>query len=103
MVGDKEISINKLNLIGITKNIKTFKGKGCVKCNQTGHKGRHGVYEILKVTPSIQDAILKNSTSPEISIIAKKEGYKTIQEQGRTLIEQVTLTFEEYRRTLFLS
>ena len=43
--------INKFKLIGITKHIKTFKGKGCVKCNQTGHKGRHGVYEILKVTP----------------------------------------------------
>ena len=41
--------------------------------------------------------------SPEISIAAKKEGYKTIQEQGRELIEQGTLTFEEYRRTLFLS
>jgi type IV pilus assembly protein PilB len=102
-VEDKEISINKLNLIGITKKIKTFKGKGCAKCNQTGHKGRHGVYEILKVTPTIQDLILKNKTSPEISIAAKKEGYKTIQEQGRELIEQGTLTFEEYRRTLFLA
>ena len=87
----------------ITKKIKTFKGKGCSKCNQTGHKGRHGVYEILKITPAIQDSILKNKTSPEISIIAKKEGYKTIQEQGRELIEQGTLTFEEYRRTLFLA
>ena len=102
-IEDKETLINKLNLIGITKNIKTFKGKGCVKCNQTGHKGRHGVYEILKVTPTIQDSILKNKTSPEISIIAQKEGYKTIQAQGRTLIEQGTLTYEEYRRTLFLS
>ena len=102
-VEDKEISINKLNLIGITKKIKTFKGKGCAKCNQTGHKGRHGVYEILKITPAIQDSILKNKTSPEISIIAKKEGYKTIQEQGRELIEKGTLTFEEYRRTLFLA
>jgi len=84
---DTETSINKLNLIGITKKIKTFTGKGCSKCNQTGHKGRHGVYEILKITPAIQDSILKNKTSPEISIIAKKEGYKTIQEQGRELIE----------------
>ena len=102
-VEDTETSINKLNLIGITKKIKIFKGKGCSKCNQTGHKGRHGVYEILKITPAIQDSILKNKTSPEISIIAKKEGYKTIQEQGRELIEQGTLTFEEYRRTLFLA
>lgn len=100
---DKDTTLNKLNLIGITKNIKAFKGRGCTKCNQTGHKGRHGIYEILKVTPSIQDAILKNKTSPEISVIAKKEGYKTIQEQGKELIEQGSLTFEEYRRTLFLS
>ncbi len=102
-IEDKETSINKLKLIGITKNIKTFKGKGCAKCNQTGHKGRHGVYEILKITAAIQEAILKKNTSPEISIVAKKEGYKTIQEQGRELVEQGTLTFEEYRRTLFLA
>ena len=100
---DSDTSLKKLNLIGMSKNIATYKGKGCAKCNQTGHKGRHGVYEILKVTPTIQDLILKNKTSPEISIAAKKEGYKTIQEQGRELIEQGTLTFEEYRRTLFLS
>jgi type IV pilus assembly protein PilB len=102
-IEDKETSEKKLNLIGVTKKIKVFKGKGCAKCNQTGHKGRHGIYEILKITPAIQELILANKTSPEISITAKKEGYKTIQEQGRELIELGTLTFEEYRRTLFLS
>ena len=100
---DNETSLSMLNLIGITKNIKTYMGKGCTKCNKTGYKGRHGVYEILKVTPAIQDSILKNKTSPEISIVAQKEGYKTIQEQGKNLLEKGTLTFEEYRRTLFLA
>ena len=61
------------------------------------------MYEILKVTPAIQDSILQNKTSPEIAVVAKKEGYMTIQDQGKNLIDQGTLTFEEYRRTLFLS
>ncbi len=100
---DSETSSEKLKLIGMTKNIITYKGKGCEKCNKTGYSGRHGVYEILKVTPAIQDSILQNKTSPEIAVVAKKEGYMTIQDQGKNLIDQGTLTFEEYRRTLFLS
>ena len=80
-----------------------YKGKGCAKCNNTGYKGRRGIYEVLKITPAIQDAILKGFTAPEIATVAKKEGYKSIQEQGKELVKHGTLSVEEYRRTLFLS
>ncbi len=100
---DKDTSAEMLKQIGINGNQKIYKGKGCSKCNQTGYSGRKGIYEVLKVTPTIQDAILKGLTAPDIATVAKKEGYKSIQAQGIDLIKDGTLSFDEYRRTLFLS
>ena len=100
---DKDTSTGMLKQIGINGNLKIYKGKGCSKCNETGYSGRKGIYEVLKVTPTIQDAILKGLTAPDIANVAKKEGYKSIQEQGIDLIKDGTLSFDEYRRTLFLS
>ena len=66
--------------------VKTFKGKGCSKCNQTGYSGRQGIYEVLKITPAIQDAISLYKTRPPIF---KKEIYddgtsKWITEEKKT-------------------
>ena len=97
---DKQITTKVLTQIGITGKIDAYKGKGCSKCNQTGYSGRQGVYEVLKMTPSIQDAILKNNTAPEIAAIAKEEGFRTMQDIGKDLIKNGTLSFEEYQRTL---
>ena len=79
-----------------------YKGKGCAKCNNTGYKGRRGIYEVLKITPTIQDAILKNKTAPEIMEIAKKEGYQPMQEVGAQYLKEGVLAFEEFQRTLFV-
>jgi type IV pilus assembly protein PilB len=79
-----------------------YKGKGCSKCNNSGYKGRRGIYEILKITPAIQDAILKEKTALEIADIAKKEGYRPMQDVGKDYLKDGTLSFEEYQRTLFI-
>ena len=101
-VKDDTIKVQTLQQLGIKSKIALFKGKGCSKCNNTGFKGRRGIYEVLKITPSIQDAILKNKTAPEIMEIAKKEGYRPMQEVGAEYLKNGELAFEEYQRTLFV-
>ena len=86
----------------LTAKISLKKGKGCSKCNNTGFKGRRGIYEVLKITPNIQNAILKNMTAPEIMEIAKKEGYRPMQEVGVDFLKSGELAFDEYQRTLFV-
>ncbi|MFH1363180.1 MAG: hypothetical protein ABIH45_03060, partial [Candidatus Omnitrophota bacterium] len=53
-------------------------GKGCKVCNQSGYKGRIGIYELLKVTPEIQEAILKKVSADDIRNLAVSQGMTTL-------------------------
>ena len=101
-VVDKSVNANMFRQIGITKGIKTYMGKGCDKCNQSGYSGRQGIYELLDISSNIQDAILKDATALEIAAIAKNEGYKPMAETGKEYLKAGTLSFEEFQRTLFI-
>ena len=79
---------------------KAMKGKGCENCKDTGYKGRMGIYEVLKITKPIKEAILKKATTPEIKAIAIKEGFITMQDMGRKMIIDGQLNFREYERIL---
>ena len=81
-------------------NAKVLRGKGCSKCKDSGYKGRMGIYEILNVTKPIKEAILKKATTPELKEIALSEGFRTMQDMGRTLILNGDLNFREFDRVL---
>lgn len=96
---------SQLVSIGFTpeesSRILLFHGKGCSKCNQTGYKGRKGIYEVLRVTDNIKEGVLKNLTTPELLQVAKKkDGFSTMQEVGRGMLLQGGISLEEYQRVL---
>lgn len=62
----------------IGQNLQFSRGKGCQLCNQSGYKGRIGIYELLKVTPVIQELVLKRVSADEIRTMAIKEGLTTL-------------------------
>jgi len=64
----------------IGQNIQFNKGTGCLLCNQSGYKGRVGIYELLKVSAKIQELVLKKASAEEIRAIAIKEGLKTLRD-----------------------
>src|SRR3989339_406557 len=74
----------------IGKGIKFNRGKGCQHCNKSGYGGRIGVYEFLKVSPAIQDLILKKAAADEIRSQAIKEGMATLR---KAAIEKLVLGF----------
>lgn len=75
---------------------------GCPACNGSGTKGRQGIYEVLKKTKHIEEAILNNAQGPQILEAARKDGFKTMQEIGRDLIKSGDISVEEYQRTLVM-
>ena len=101
---DPDVTIDVLKEMNFTEDqmasAKVSRGKGCSSCKDTGYKGRMGVYEILNVTRAIKEAILKKATTPELKAIALKEGFRTMQDMGRTLILKGDLNFREYERVL---
>ena len=103
-IPDEDINPTGLTQIGFTpeqaSRAKVSKGKGCPKCNNSGYKGRMGVYEILSITKTIKEAILKKATTPELREIAIKEGFRTMQDMGREMILSGDLNFREYERVL---
>ena len=103
-IPDEDINPTGLAQIGFTpeqaSRAKVSKGKGCPKCNNSGYKGRMGVYEILNITKTIKEAILKKATTPELREIAIKEGFRAMQDMGREMILSGDLNFREYERVL---
>jgi type II secretory ATPase GspE/PulE/Tfp pilus assembly ATPase PilB-like protein len=60
-----------------------FMGKGCPKCMNTGYRGRSGIFELLRISPAIREAIVNRASSDQIMQIAVKEGYRTMLDDGR--------------------
>ncbi len=78
-----------------------YKGEGCVMCNHVGYKGRLGIYELLQITPTIQQLIV----SPEFTLDAldkqaRKEGMLTMFEDGLRKAERGMTTIEEVLRVI---
>ena len=55
---------------------------GCEKCNQTGYKGRVGIYEIMEITPKIKTLILANASGVAINEEAITEGMISLEQDG---------------------
>lgn len=93
--------------IGMTEEealqAKPMIGKGCAHCNGTGYKGRHGIYEVLKVTDRLRAAIVDEASAHTLRDIAHEEGFVTMQQIGRELVSKGMLTIEEYNRNLIFN
>ena len=77
-----------------------MKSSGCSECNNSGYKGRQGIYEVLKKSPALEAAILKDARADELLDSAIKDGFKTMQVIGRGFIKSGVLSVEEYSRIL---
>ncbi len=75
-----------------------YKGKGCDSCGNTGYKSRMGIHELLVVTPEIEELIIKQATSTEINLLARKQGMKLMFEDGFAKVMAGMTTIEELVR-----
>ena len=75
-----------------------FYGKGCDACNNTGYKGRKGIYELLKITDPVRELI--NERSPTVTIRQKaiELGMITLRQDGLRSIYAGDTTIEEVLR-----
>jgi len=72
-----------------------FYGKGCVACNQTGYKGRMGIYEFLRVTDAIRDLITRRAPTILMRERGLEQGMRTLREDGHRAIFDGASTTEE--------
>ncbi len=85
------------------KAVKSFKGEGCRTCNNTGYKGRVGLYEVMEVSEEIQELILVGASAREIKRKAVEEGMLTLRQSGLAKIKAGVTTLEEVLRETVLN
>ncbi len=75
--------------------LKLYKGKGCSVCNQTGYKGRVGLYEVMEITDELRELIIIGASAMELRRKAIDLGMITLRESGLCKIRQGITTIEE--------
>lgn len=75
-----------------------FRGRGCERCQGRGYFGRTGIFELLVMTPQVQDLTLRGVDSNVIKREAKKAGMRTLREDGASKVFKGVSTIEEVMR-----
>ena len=107
LIEDESVNESQLRSVGFSAEESTrvtlFKGGGCDTCNDTGYKGRKGIYEVLRITENLIEGILQEKTTPELKKIAlEKDKFLNMQEIGRTFLKDGSISIDEYKRILIL-
>ncbi len=80
------------------KSFKPKKGKGCATCNNTGYKGRAGLYEVMEIDDEIRELILVGASAVELKKKAIERGMITLRRSGLIKVMAGVTTLEEVAR-----
>lgn len=87
--------------VDINKDITLYEPCGCSKCENTGYKGRIGVYEIMKMTPTLKKIISRREGADVLKDKAIEEGMRTLRMSGSEYVLDGTTSFAEVVRISF--
>ena len=80
------------------KSVKIRKGRGCAVCNNTGYKGRTGLYEVMEVDDEIKELVLVGASAVEMKKRAIERGMITLRRSGLIKVAAGMTTLEEVAR-----
>jgi len=80
------------------KMVTVYKPHGCSVCNNTGYKGRVGLFEVMEVTDDIKELILNRAQSYQIKKKAVEQGMITLRQSGLIKIKEGITSLEEVLR-----
>jgi type II secretory ATPase GspE/PulE/Tfp pilus assembly ATPase PilB-like protein len=93
--------IESLRVKTLNSHRQFYKGTGCAECDNTGYRGRIGIFELLEIDDKIREAIMKRENASVIENIAIQNGMTPMLEDGfRKAIEGKT-TIEEILRVIY--
>ncbi len=79
-------------------SVTPMKGAGCERCNQTGYKGRVGLYEVMEISEELRELILVGASGLELRRKAVDEGMLTLRQSGLRKVKDGVTTIEEVVR-----
>lgn len=92
-----EASIYEKSILGedINKSLILYKGSGCGYCNNTGFKGRTGIYEIMEIEREHKDIITTTNNINKLKDLAIQKGMSTLKEECKILVKSGITTIGE--------
>jgi len=81
---------------------KFFYGKGCDRCNNTGHRGRCGIFELVLMNDELRDMISSSASTDQLRNACRRQGMSTLRESGLRAIFNGTTTIDEVVRETVL-
>ena len=99
-----EASIGEKRMLGLNtdENLTLYKGYGCRTCNNTGYKGRIGIYELVEISNDVKKLVDQDMNEYEISKKIKDLGVKTIKDDAKIKVIEGVTTIDEMIRTTFV-
>jgi type IV pilus assembly protein PilB len=79
-------------------SVQLSKGRGCAGCNNTGYRGRVGLYEVMEISEEIRELILSGASAMELRRKALEEGMISLRQSGLRKIKDGATTVEEVVR-----
>ena len=77
---------------------KFYKGRGCDVCNNTGYKGRVGLFELMIMTDELREMVMQNSSADDMRKVAQANGMVTLRDAGIAFAHEGTTTADEVVR-----
>lgn len=90
-----------LGIPGSKEEVIIYEPVGCDECDQTGFKGRIGVYEIMEITPKLKPYISRKASAEEIKEVALSEGMNTLRMSATKLVFEGITSISEMVRVSF--
>lgn len=82
------------------ETVTIYKAKGCLSCNNTGYRGRIGVYEFLSIDDDVRKLVLEHADNHQIKNVAVSHGMVTLRADGLEKVKKGFTSMEEMLRVI---
>ncbi len=84
--------------IRVGGDLEAYEPVGCSRCNQSGYRGRVGVYSVMRMSERIKEMAVDHASEADITAVAREEGMLTLREDGLGKVRAGQTSLEEVIR-----
>lgn len=100
---EREATMEEKEFMGqdVDKKVMIYEPCGCAKCDNTGYKGRIGVYEIMTMSPGLKKMVANHEGAERLNEKAIEEGMRTLRMSGSEYVLDGTTSYSELLKIAF--
>jgi type II secretory ATPase GspE/PulE/Tfp pilus assembly ATPase PilB-like protein len=91
-------ALRELGIMETPEELSIYEARGCVSCNETGYRGRLGLYEVMEVGNEVRELIIERASTALIKKKAIEEGMMTLRQDGLEKFKRGDTSLEEVLR-----